>query len=134
MVLNGHEILVLLGVALGGGLGVSLVSQFLKRVAGLQSAAAIHTMVIGLTSVAAFAQYVTELHSTLPPTVLGISATTIYGFSQLIYKYASYASKFMRDVKAYNEGQAAKKVSDVAVEAITVPVEITQNTNTVADF
>jgi deferrochelatase/peroxidase EfeB len=109
MQLDTDIILKSLGVIVASGVGVSLVAQLLKKQLKLQANAVIHTVVVVLASLAAFAQYFQQIHSQLPPVVLGISTTAIYGISQIVFKYASYGSTFASNVSAYNQGQKAKQ-------------------------
>lgn len=99
MVLNGHEIISLLSLILGGGVAVNLVAQGIKKTFGLKTDWVIHTMVVAITSVIAYAGYILSMKS-LPPDVLGISGTSIYGVSQLLFKYGRYALSFLNEVQS----------------------------------
>lgn len=103
-----------LGLILGGGVGVALVSQALKKVFGLNSAAVIHTMVIAVSLAIAAAQYVFAMPS-VPTEVLGISWTAIYGVSQAVYKYATMANQFLGEVQT---ALAAQKQSTATVAPV----------------
>jgi hypothetical protein len=120
MVLNGHEIIILLSVFFGGGVGVAIAAYLFKVVFGLQSSKVIHTMVVALTVVAAGAQYLLSLKN-IPPTVLGVSSTAIYGVSQLVYKGVKAANVFLSEVQAKSAADKALKASAVSVAAVTVP-------------
>lgn len=118
----------LVGTTVGGGLLVSLVAQAIKKTAGLKSGAVIHTAVVALASAGAAAQYVIQIHSKIPPVVLGISGPAIYGISQAVYKYVSYGSAFAAKVSAYNAGTTGPQV--VATPAITSTTITTGAPNT----
>jgi hypothetical protein len=108
MVLDNETILKLLGVMIASGFGVSLVAQFLKKNLGLKTSNTVmHTLVVALACVAAFAQYFEQIHSQLAPTILGISSATIYGVSQMVFKYASYGTSFVNKINSYNQAQNA---------------------------
>lgn len=117
-----HNLLLTLGTLLAGGIGVHLVANLLKRLFGLKSSSVIHTMVLALAAVASGMQYFWQLHSNLPPVVLGISTTTVYGFSQIIYRYAGYASDFLGKVNAYQASVAP--ASQAPVSMPPVPAEV----------
>jgi hypothetical protein len=91
----------LAAVLLGGGVGVTLVAQIIRKLAGsnLKSKHVIRFMVGALSFGAAGLQYVTSLKG-LPPTVLGVSAPAIYGFSQLAYQYVIKTTGFLEQVDA----------------------------------
>lgn len=110
---NGHQILVILASLLGGGVGVSLFAQLLKKVFKMKTNAVIHTMVIAISVIASVAQYILQLKSQLPPVILGISLTSIYGISQVVFKYSQYAGHFFNDVKLFRASQVAP---------VTIPV------------
>jgi hypothetical protein len=122
MVLTGHEIIGLLQVFFGGGVAVSIVAYAFTKLFGLESGKVIHTMVVGLTTVAAGAQYLLSLKS-IPPTVLGVSAPAIYGVSQLVYKGAKAANTFMGEVQAVKAQKASTAAANASVAAVSVPAE-----------
>ncbi|HEX4774843.1 MAG TPA: hypothetical protein VH234_04980 [Candidatus Saccharimonadales bacterium] len=126
MVLSTHELLALVAATLGGGLGVTLVAHLFKNVFKLESSAVIHTLVVALSAVAAGAQYVQQIHSSIPPVVLGISGPAIYGFSQIIYRYTGYGTSFLGKVRAYNASIAQPSTttaSDAQVAAVNPPAD-----------
>ena len=51
-----NHVLPFIGVLLGGGVGVALVAQAIKKGAGLNSGHVIHAMVVAVSIVAAIAQ------------------------------------------------------------------------------
>jgi uncharacterized membrane protein YuzA (DUF378 family) len=97
----------LLGLTVGGGLAVNLVALLCKRWFGLESDSVLHTLVLALSGLAGVAEYLLVLNAQLPPQVLGVTSTSIYGFSQAIFKYAKVAGKFFEEVRAYNQSKTA---------------------------
>jgi hypothetical protein len=133
MQLDNETLLKLLAVMISGGVGVSLVAQFLKKQLGLKTNAVIHTVVLVLASLAAFAQYFQQIHSQLAPSILGISTATIYGISQLVFKYASYGSAFVSKVNAYNQGQSPATSTDTqttySTQVFSAPTSVSSTTS-----
>jgi hypothetical protein len=119
MELTVSQVIFILSGLLGGGVGVSIVFQGIKKFArwrGVTSDAVIHTMVVAVSFVAAATQYVLMLKTKLPPEVLGISFTSMYGVSQVVFKYSKYVRGFLDKVNAYNSSKklsAAQPVADV---------------------
>lgn len=116
-----HSLVVVLGTLLAGGVGVHLAANILKKFFGLKSSSVIHTLVLALAAVASGMQYFWQIHSSLPPVILGISTTTVYGFSQIIYRYSGYTSDFLGKVKAYNDSIAPQPAS---ASLNAVPAEV----------
>ena len=125
MQLSTHEILVLLGSVLGGGVGVSLVAQFVKKTAKMQSTHLIHAFVVAISVIGAAAQYVMQYHSKLPSSFLGVSSVSIYGFSQLLYRGSKSANAFLGKVYASNASGSAKAETPV----VTTATETTSASN-----
>jgi hypothetical protein len=99
-------------VMAGSGVGLVAIAQVFKKTLrrfGVDSDAVIHTVVIALAAALGALQYFQEFHAQLPASVLGVSTVTIYGFSQMIFKYGTYALNFLNRVSAYNQSQAAKQ-------------------------
>lgn len=124
MVLNGHEIIILLTSILGSGAGVTLFAQLLKKLFRLKVSSVIHLFVVAITAIAAGAQYVFQLKS-IPPDVLGISGPAIYGVSQFIYKDSKYVKDFLLAVAAKSAitGSTAAPSSST----VTTPTPSTSN-------
>lgn len=105
--------------ALGGlGVVVALVAQGVKKSFRLDekdtklAKASIHAVVLAATTLAGYAQYVVQFHSKLPVDVLGISGASIYGVSQVVYKFSKLVS---RDGTALENALApAQPISDNA--------------------
>lgn len=125
MQLSTHEILVLLGSVLGGGVGVSLVAQFVKKTAKMQSTHLIHAFVVAISVLGAAAQYVMQYHSKLPSSFLGVSSVSIYGFSQLLYRGSKTANAFLGKVYASN---ASNQPTVSATVGSTATVSLTSQT------
>jgi hypothetical protein len=102
MVVTGHTLLVLLLVIFGGGLGVNITGVIVKRLFGIKSGTVMHTVILAITAVYSTAQYILGLHSQLPPEVLGVTGTSIYGWSQVVYRYAKSAAAFFSEVQDWN--------------------------------
>lgn len=124
MEINGHQIIVLLLTLLGGGVGVSIVAQGLKKLFKLNVNSVIRTMVAAASAVAAGAQYAVTLKSKVPPEILGVTATTIYGASQLVFQYSKDFSGFMAKVQAFDAAQKPAAASTTAVETPVVHPEL----------
>lgn len=123
MVLSSHELIVLLSTLVGSALAVNFVAQVLKKLFKLKTDSVIHTMVVAVSAVAGFAQYSVQIKSQLPPEVLGISATSIYGFSQVFFKYAQYAQGFITRVNTALAAQSAQTTANKAVAAVVAPTD-----------
>ena len=106
---------------LGGGVGVVVLAQVIKKVAGLNSDHVIHFMVMAVSGAAALAQYILTSRN-LPVEVLGVSAPTIYGFSQAVYKESGYLKNLLGRVQIQlAPKQAAAVAADAAVAGVTAP-------------
>lgn len=106
-----------LGLAIGGGaVLVPLLAQAFKKVFGLESGVVIHTMVLALGVILAGAQYVMQVHGQLPIALPGVSALTMYGVSQLVYKYAGYSKDILGRVQISLAPAAAPAVAAIAAD------------------
>lgn len=115
-----------LEVMLGSGLAVTLVAYFVKKIFKLDSPHVIHLMVVGWAAIAAVAQYILQDKSKLPPEVLGVSISGVYGFATFLYKEKQYISDFLGRVQiADGSPKAVEAAADAAVAAVTTPDEIT---------
>lgn len=125
MQLTTHTILVLLGSVLGGGVGVSLVAQAVKKLGKMESEKLIHTLVVAVSLISGAAQYVLQYHSKLPTAFLGISTASIYGFSQLVFKGSKYANEFLGKVYTSNATvtPATSNVSAASTDVVSTPTE-----------
>jgi len=117
MQLSTHEILVLLGSVLGGGVAVSLLAQAVKK-SGLVKDL-VHIFVVALSAIGAVAQYLVQYHSKLPVTFLGISGASIYGVSQLVYNWSKTANGFL--AKAYGSNSSTT-VTGTTTTTATAPI------------
>lgn len=115
MQLTSHEIITLLSTALGGGAGVSLLIAGLKKVGWVDKLA--HEMVVLTSVLAGAAQFVLQFHSKMPSSVLGVSTVSIYGFSQLVYKFSGRANQLLSRVYA---GKGPVSTSETQVVTPTV--------------
>ena len=132
MQVSTHEIYVLIASLFAGGVGVSLVAQFIKKVAKMQTDHLIHLMVLGVTGIAAAAQYIIQYHSKLPASVLGVSTASIYGFSQLVFKYSKYTNGFLSKVYSKETGTTTETTSAAPVASVSEPSAATSDTPTFA--
>lgn len=90
-----------------GGILVVLVAALIKKVFGLKSEAAIHTMVVVVNGAAAAAQYLLTSKN-LPPEILGLNLSIMYTASQFVYRYSKYTAGFLGRVQAtYSAGKAS---------------------------
>lgn len=119
-----NHVLPFLGVLLGGGVGVALASQAIKKAAGLNSGHVIHLMVAGVSVVAAVAQYVLQLKN-VPVEVLGISFASIYGFSQVAYKESGYIKDFLGRIQIADANPAKAAQATAEVNAVSIPEDVT---------
>jgi hypothetical protein len=95
-------------LALSGGVGVALFSQFIKKLAKLENEKVIQFVVGALAFLAAALQYLLSSHS-IPPTVLGLHTAVIIGIAQPTYLYfVKPANKFFSEVKKFTAEQQAK--------------------------
>jgi hypothetical protein len=92
-------------IAVGGSL-VTLIVQGIKKTIHLDekeakwATAAIHAFAIGLSGLAAIAEYFTQIHSTLPKSVMGLSTAAIYGVTMVVYNFAKLAETDVETVQA----------------------------------
>jgi hypothetical protein len=118
------SVVAILSAMLGGGVGVYLVAGVVKKLFGLNSAAAVHLMVLATAAVAAGAQYVLTMKD-LPPQVLGVTTPAIYGVSQAVYNWSKQIGGVLNKVQAYDALQSAQGTpaapAEVAVADVTVP-------------
>lgn len=131
MNLSGHELSMLITTAVAGGIGVTALTAVLKRIFKLNLDVVIHSLVIALSFAATAAQYVLQFHSKLPVNVLGLNMASVYGFSQFVYKFASYGKKYLPGVsvsvnkaKANPQAAAQSLVSDADKEAPIIEQDI----------
>jgi len=108
---------------LGSGVLVTLVAQALKKLPKLEREEVIHTMVVVLSVAAAVAQYVFQIKGQLPLKFLGVSTLTIFGVSQIVYKYAGYGLNFLSRVQIVDGSQTSASQADAAVAAVNVPAD-----------
>lgn len=121
MVLTGHEIIAVLTALAVSGVLASVIGQGVKKTLGLKTDSVIHTMILAVSTVLGYAQYIMQVHSKLPPEVLGISVSAIYGVSQIVFKYASYATNFLTDVQAAADAPAPATSTTIINNAAAVP-------------
>lgn len=133
-----HQIIVILAGILGGGLGVNLFAQLFKKAFKLKADGVIHAMVVGLSVVAMAAQYVVSLKAKIPPEFLGVSGTSIYGFSQLTFKTTRIGSNFLKEVRDFtatkNASVVAKNEVETALDKATTETVAPDLTPAAADF
>src|SRR5487761_1117312 len=119
MQLTSHEIITLLSSALGGGVGGSLLGAGFKKFGWVKNLA--HELVV-LTSIAAgAAQFVLQFHSKMPSSVLGVSTVSIYGFSQLVYKFSGRLNSLLSRVYG-NNGSVATAANQTPEVSSTAAV------------
>lgn len=111
-------------VGAAGTIALPLLAQVLKKFPRLNISAAIHTMVVLLAAAMALAQYVVQLHGTPSLFVPGISFTTIYGLSQLVYKYGKYAQPLLDKAGAFLVKPLPVPTVDATVPAMDVPADV----------
>src|SRR5947209_20350110 len=87
-------------VGAAGTLALPLLAQALKKFPRLNIGAVIHTLVVLLAALMALAQYAIQLHGKPSLFVPGISTLSIYGLSQLVYKYGKYAQPLLDKASA----------------------------------
>lgn len=112
------------------GAGVYIAAEILKKIFGMNSGKAIHTMVVLLSIVGAVVPYLIKFKG-LPIELLGITSPAAYGFSQAIYKAAVYISDHGYLSKVSNllykvssllsSKPASTPAADAGVAAVTVP-------------
>jgi hypothetical protein len=110
---------------LGGGVGVVLLAQVIKKLFGMNSDKAIHTMVLLVSGVVAIASYILNFKS-LPVSVLGVSGPAIYGFSQGVYKTAKALGDLLPNVSAvlHKQSPAAAGAADQVMAAMNAPADV----------
>lgn len=112
MQIDSHQIITLLSVALGGGAGVSVLVAGLKKIGWVKNLT--HELVVLTSVLAGAAQFVLQFHSKLPSSVLGVSTVSIYGFSQLVYKFSGRINQVLSGVYGNKGSVSASTVSDAS--------------------
>jgi hypothetical protein len=111
-------------MVLGGAVGVSLLTQWAKKLFDLTNEKHVEA-VINLIALAAsgLAYFLSNSH--LPPYILGISTITLRGLAQPIYIYViKPLSTFIANVQAY-KSQVLTKVNDIsAVADQPIPADV----------
>lgn len=100
MQLNGHELIIFLSTLSGSGLGIYVAGKLLKKVSRGHLDNDIHKVVITLSAIAGYLQYADQLHAVLPPYFMGVSVSSIYGFSQIAYKVIEWSIDRLTRVQA----------------------------------
>jgi hypothetical protein len=121
VIYGGITVADLLGI-LGGGLGVSIVAEVLKKVFKLDSAKVIQFLVVALSFVATGLAYIiSAVHGN--PKVLGSHTVEILGAANAFHTFiVSDASTFLDKVKAGLNDENAKTQPVATVAAEQAPV------------
>lgn len=114
LVQNQTVILTTLTAILGAG-GVSVVTQFGKRLLALENEKVVQVLFALVAFAAAGLQYLLGQHN-LPPTILGLHTAALMGIATPFYFYViKPLDAFILDLKKFKANQAA------AVDGTTVP-------------
>lgn len=113
MHLTSVQILEYLGILFGSGTAASVIAQIIKKSTKVKSEPIIHVVVVSVTTLAAIAQYVLTLKN-LPPEIVGVSDTAIWGFATAVYKAAPAITKFFSQEQA-DEASLDKQPASVAI-------------------
>lgn len=112
-------------VALIGGSAVSLFSQVIKKLFGLNSDKVIKFLVGSSAFAAAALQYLLSTHA-VPPAVLGAHFAAFYSGAEFFYTFIyKTATPFFKDVSKYQDRKAAAAASNVEVAAVQAPSSAT---------
>jgi hypothetical protein len=100
MQLTGHELILFIEALTACGIAVALLAKVLRWAFKGHLDEDIHKVVVFLSLVAGYAQYFDQIHTILPPYVLGVSVPAIYGVSQLAYKIAKATTALLNKTQA----------------------------------
>lgn len=115
-------------IGVAGVVAVPVLAHILKKFPRLSISAVVHTIVVGLSAAISLAQYIIQLHSQSSLAVPVGGFLSIYGISQLVYKYGKYAQPYLgrfssvfAKKSASTPSDTANAVVDATVEAFTAP-------------
>lgn len=114
-------------VAILGAGGVSIVTQWLKKLMALENGKVVHTLFVAIAFAASALQYVLGAHN-VPPTILGMHTAILIGIATPFYNYVvKPLDEFMGQVKDFQVQQT--KSAAPAVPVVEQPVTAAKPTS-----